>query len=127
MNEVEMIEYIYSVVSNKTIQFGTIIEDKEWKKLLQISWAYALDVEWWCKIAHTDYVSAIKWYKVIWNPVNIGDILHWIDINMNWPKWSDYIISVCDIWAHKHIWIEWQTDRCIAFIYKLVQWNLKNS
>lgn len=123
MNEQLMIDYIYSVIANKTIQFWTIIENREWERLLHISWAYAFELQWWSKIAYTDYVNQIKWYKIIWNPVNIWDVLHWIDINKNWPDWSGHIISVCDLWTWKNIGIEWQTKKCIEFIYNLIQWN----
>ena len=66
----------------------------------------------------------IDWYKIIWHPVMIWDVLEYTDKYFGWPNWSDYALSVCDLWLDKKKPIDDQIEKCIEYIYNLInQWK----
>lgn len=77
----------------------------------------------------------IDWYKIIWHPVNIGDVLKWVAKNIPkaievdaYMKGNKYIFEFEDITNMQLLWmrqdadkpLEDQSEECITFVYNLL-------
>lgn len=139
MNKQVMIDKIYEVITDKKINM--------WCKICRYHWIIDTVlslIDYWKKIdlilyswINKNIVSAevsieeIEQYKIIWHPVMIGDVLDWIDKNIeksyeyaDWPfnqDWHTEKRNTIILYREaKRKPIEEQSEKCILFIYNLI-------
>lgn len=77
----------------------------------------------WFYIQNTEYDGYVHWHvkveKILWNPLMIWDILHFLQVYANWPEYFDNCIEVLDLWIEKQLPLQCQNDKCIDYVDKL--------
>ena len=136
MSKQVMIEKIYDIIADKTLNFGCKIlrTSNDWSQKIY----YALEptpfgklhissIPFWGMTIEVDpdWISKSSWdeYRIIWHPVMIGDVLDWIEKkDFPQPLMSTYLQQVLCYWWDKRLPIEQQRwdDNLILFIYNLI-------
>lgn len=133
MTSQEMIDKIYEVAADKTLSEWCIIQTREnscdicspweycWHKQYFRKWSMWYDetifFDRW-RIKLEDWISYWEWfwYKIIWHPVMIGDVLDYLQSNSLLSECIDLLW----IWNNKRKPIENQSEECITYIYNLI-------
>lgn len=150
MTRAEKLESIYKEMANKERSIGCRINVKyrayyHWETGGEVSYSKEDDLIVWVdwiasngdiELNESEFSEADpNWYiealetlvKIIWHPVMIGDVLWWID-KKKWisnHKYEEFVIEEVNmavlLWWEYLKPIEEQSDRCIDFIYSLIQ------
>lgn len=133
MTRKEKISAIYKEMANKDRTFWClyIIKDREWKtyKVRETEWE-CVDLTYWSEYMEeywNDYTETNYLESIIWHPVMIGDVLNWIEDKM-WisnQEYEEFIIEEANmailLWGEYLKPIEEQLDKCVDYVYSLIQ------
>lgn len=116
MIETKKIKDAYLNFSNKDIKLWCYYY-QQWDWIVQY-----VDKEWFY-IEDTEYEGYVNWAikieKIIWNPLMIWDILHFLQTYANWPDYFDNCIEILDLWLNKQLPLECQNEKCIDYVNTL--------
>lgn len=131
MDKQKMLERIYEVIADKTLNFWCTVARWEWN-----SWMYYWYI-WGNKITTTwNVIDTLPLeHTVIWHPVMIGDVYQWLFDNkmecnvvyaknpIRWWKAEPYSSNKEFIFhrrENRRKPIDDQSDECIKFVYDLL-------
>lgn len=120
MDKQKMIDKIYEVIADKTVNFWCKIKYREKHEQRRY---YRHD--WWQSICWQDQYTWCHWeryYKreIIWHPVMIGDVLDWMENNITKDEYALFHTTLGYRRRTKCKPIEEQSEECIKFIYDLI-------
>lgn len=80
---------------------------------------------WWDRwsfevFGNYQLLSIKYWFDVIWHPVMIGTIFEWVS-KKEWFVGSDFAMELINIWSWYDKPIDEQSDKCVDFIYSLIE------
>ena len=105
----EKIEAIYKEIANKELSFGC---------------NYSQVVFWnkyYNKVDNKYKKWILTWEEIIWHDVMVWDVLDW-----SWVMSIELLVDLEVQWKHKRLPIEKQTEKCIDYVYNLIEiWNEK--
>lgn len=114
----QKIDTIYEKIANKDLSFGCCFQGEKSSHVIQNPyWCFV----WWDWRIYSDRCDSelhtqIKVEKIIGHPVMIGDVLDYF-----WnKKWLMTLDRILRFWEEKKKTIENQSDKCIDYIYNLI-------
>ena len=136
MTKVEKIKAIYKEIANKdkTIWCKYLVyANDEPEKIIEaieewINFTLCFENNDYAVIpTEKDYFKYYSIKEIIWHPVMIGDVLNWID-NKMWisnQEYEEFVINEVNmailLWGEYLKPIDKQSDRCVDFIYSLIE------
>jgi len=115
MKQQEMIDKIYEVIADKTLNFWCRLKDtfREYY-VWDEGRIYNIGGDWFQSGDIED--DSIDEMKIIWHPVMIWDILNYlVNSQPHIPR------KLLKVWKELHKKIDEQSEECITFIYNLIK------